>query len=57
MKTKRFVNTPIYELRPDEKCAGCNGFIHPTNYGQFTMFVLDTETDNPYHGDCVPNEA
>jgi len=46
--------TPIFDLRPGERCAGCNGEIHPTGLGQFTMFVLDARTDKAYHGDCAP---
>lgn len=52
-----YVYVPIYELRPDERCAGCGGEIHPTGYGQFTMMVVHTATNKAYHGDCVPRPA
>lgn len=44
----------IYELRPGERCGSCEGEIHPTSYGQFTQFVLDTRDNKAYHGDCAP---
>jgi hypothetical protein len=46
----------LYELRKGEKCAACGGEIHPTSAGSFTLFALDTKTDKPYHGDCVPKD-